>query len=164
MGKLNQNGNGGTDAWKVVKLAEGETAHTVRLPVGPLLVPLAVWKARRAELIRREYEHGWPLGVWLAADEGADAISSDIDDFTVIGIEFDRFSDGNGYATARALRARHGYTGELRALGDIPYERAAYRHEIGFETAAVVQPGRKTGAALAGPGLSVLHPAVNVAA
>ena len=58
------------DAWRIVTLAAAETPETVKLPIGPLLVPISVWGARRAELIRREYEHGWPLGIWLAAEEG----------------------------------------------------------------------------------------------
>ena len=35
------------DSWKVLVLAENETPETLRLPIGPLLVPLAVWQARK---------------------------------------------------------------------------------------------------------------------
>jgi hypothetical protein len=35
------------DAWKLLTLAGNEPAETVSLPVGPLLVPVAVWQARR---------------------------------------------------------------------------------------------------------------------
>ncbi len=135
--KLVKNGNVVTDIWKTLVLAEGDTPESVRLPVGPVLVPAAVWKARRAELIRREYEHGWPLGVWLAADEGADEIGRDVDDFTVIAVAFDRFSDGKSYATACDLRERYGFTGELRAIGDVPRDRLGYRRDVGFDAVAV---------------------------
>jgi uncharacterized protein (DUF934 family) len=134
MFKLIRNGRVVSDEWKTLTLTEGDTPQSVRLPVGPVLVPLAVWQARRAELIYREYEHGWPLGIWLAAEENAKAIGRDLDDFTVIAVEFDKFSDGNSYLTARLLRERYGYKGELRAIGDVPRERLAYQHQVGFDT------------------------------
>jgi uncharacterized protein (DUF934 family) len=139
--KLVKNGNVVTDVWKTLVLAAGERPDNVRLPVGPVLVPLSVWQARRAELIRREYEHGWPLGVWLAAEEGAETIANDVDDFTVVAIAFDRFSDGKSYATACDLRERYGFTGELRAIGDVPRDRLGYRRDVGFDAVAVAADG-----------------------
>jgi uncharacterized protein (DUF934 family) len=135
--KLIKNGRIVTDFWKTVTLREGETPQSVRLPVGPLLVPQSVWRERRAELIHREFEHGWPLGIWLAAEQDASEIANDIDDFTVIAIAFDKFTDGKSLLTARLLRERYGYRGELRAIGDVPRERLAYQHQVGFDTFAV---------------------------
>jgi len=137
MYKLIKNGRIVSDGWKTLTLAEGDTPQSVKLPVGPTLVPISVWKARRAELIHREYEHGWPLGVWLAAEEDAEAIEHDIDDFTVIAVEFDKFSDGKSYSTASQLRGRYGYKGELRAIGDVPSDRLSYRYQVGFDAFAV---------------------------
>ena len=96
--------------WKVLRLAAEDTAHNVKLPVGPVLVPVAVWKARRAELIRREYDHGWPLGVWLGTGEDPAAIKHDIDDFTVVGVEPD---DSENYLGVWQLLERLGYRGSL---------------------------------------------------
>jgi uncharacterized protein (DUF934 family) len=149
MFKLIKNGHVVIDEWKTLALAEGDTPQSVRLPVGPVLVPLSVWQARRAELIHREYEHGWPLGVWLAAEEGPEAIGRDIEDFTVIAVEFDKFTDGNSYSTARLLRVRYGYKGELRAIGDVPRDRLTYQHEVGFNAFAV-RANQKIGTILSG--------------
>src|SRR3972149_12195853 len=99
MSKLIKNGRIVSDAWKTLTLAEGDTPQSVRLPVGPVLVPLSVWRARRTELIHREYEHGWPLGVWLAADEGAETIENYGNDFTVLALAFDKNSDGKSEST-----------------------------------------------------------------
>lgn len=123
-------GSNVADEWKI--LASSKDPENAKLPVGPVLVPLAVWQARRAELIRREHDHGWPLGVWLAADESAEELERDINDFTVIGVEFDRYSDGLGYASARLLRNNYGYRGELRAMGDISDKIARLKH-FGFD-------------------------------
>lgn len=110
-------------AWKLLTLAANESAATVALPVGPLLVPVSVWHTRRRELIEREYAHGWPLGVWLAAGEGPKSIARDLDDFSVIAVHFPSAGDGRGCFTARLLRERHGYRGELRAFGAVSGEQ-----------------------------------------
>jgi uncharacterized protein (DUF934 family) len=157
MFKLIKNGNIVSDEWKTLTLAQGDTPHSVRLPVGPVLVPLSVWRARRAELIHREYEHGWPLGIWLAAEEGIEGIARDIDDFTVIAIEFDRHTDGWSYATARKLRRRHGYSGELRAIGHVPRDDSAYQHRVGFDAFAL-RPDQQVSNVLSG--LFDRHPTV----
>lgn len=99
--------------WKVLRLAAGDTPDGVKLPVGPVLVPLAVWRARRAELIRREYDHGWPLGVWLGAEESPDAIKHDIDDFTVVGVAPGKSIDR--YLSVWQVLENFGYRGELTA-------------------------------------------------
>src|SRR3989338_8212371 len=112
MFKLIKNGQVVTDQCKTLTLAEGDTPQSVKLPVGPVLVPLSVWQA---------------------ADESAKEIGRDIDDFTVIAVEFDKFSDGNSYSTARLLRERYGYKGELRAIGDVPRDKLTYQHQVGFD-------------------------------
>lgn len=144
-----KNGLVQNDPWKVLRLDEGETPACAKLPVGPLLVPVSVWRARRACLIAREYEHGWPLGVWLAADEEPELITRDIDDFTVIGVEFSKFTDGRGYSTARLLRERYGYDGELRAIGDILRDQLFFLRRVGFD-AFSVRADKNIDAALAG--------------
>lgn len=132
MSKLIKNGHAVVNEWKTLTLAEGETPESVRLPAGQVLVPSSVWRARRSELIRSEYEHGWLLGVWLGAEEDLDAIVGDIEDFSVIAIELDKFSDGKAYSTALLLRERYGYRGELRAIGDIPRNTFQLR-QFGFD-------------------------------
>jgi uncharacterized protein (DUF934 family) len=145
MFKLIKNDRIVTDAWKTLILGVNETPLSVRLPVGPLLVPLAVWQVRRAELIHREYEHGWPLGIWLAAGEKTEAIAGDIDDFSVIAIEFDRFTASQGYTAARQLREQYGYKNELRAI--VPGDDESYQQAAGFD-ARLVAEHKKTSLAL----------------
>jgi uncharacterized protein (DUF934 family) len=137
MARIIKNAGVHDDAWKLITLAENETPESLRLPVGPLLVPLSVWRARRAELIRREYDHGWPLGVWLAADEGPEEITENLDDFSVVAVHFPSFTDGRGYSTARLLRSRYGYRGELRAVGDVLRDQLFYLKRCGFDAFAV---------------------------
>jgi uncharacterized protein (DUF934 family) len=137
MAKIIKNGAVHDDAWQVLRLAESETPQSVTLPEGPLLVPLAVWQERRAELIARRQQHGWPLGVWLAPSEGPENIAAELKLFDVIGIDFPKFADGRGYSTARLLRERHGYDGELRCIGDIQRDQLFYLQRVGFDAFAV---------------------------
>ena len=133
------------DTWNVLKLAEGETPESVALPSDNPIVPLAVWLARRDELLARQR----PVGVWLDSHEGPESIAGDIERFAVIAVNFPKFADGRGYSTARLLRERHGYTGELRAIGDVLQDQLYYMKRCGFDAYAV-RADKDIAAALAG--------------
>lgn len=125
------------DRWKTLTLTANDIPETVRLPVGPVIVPLAVWQARRAELIRREWEHGEALGVWLEPDDDPERIADDLDDLSVVAVHFPAFTDGRGYSIATLLRTRYGYREELRAFGDVGRDQLYYLSRVGFNTFAV---------------------------
>lgn len=133
------------DHWQVLTLAEGEAPETLALPDGPALLPLAVWRARREALIASQ----GPLGVWLDSDEGPEALAGDIDRFAVIGVNFPRFTDGRSYSTARLLRERYHYQGELRALGDVLQDQLFYMRRCGIDAYAL-RPDKDIEKALAG--------------
>jgi uncharacterized protein (DUF934 family) len=105
----------------------------VPLPAAPVLLPLAVWRARRDEIIARDQ----PLGVWLDSDEGPEALAGDIDRFAVIGVNFPKFTDGRSYSSARLLRERYGYGGEIRALGDVLQDQLFYMQRCGIDAYAL---------------------------
>lgn len=147
MAELIKDGIALQDQWKILQLSAGDTPENVKLPVGPVLVPVSVWKARRAELIRREYEHGWLLGVWLSADESAANIREDLDDFSVIAVAFDGTDSHNSVLNARLLRKTYGYLGELRATGDVGEGEHGRLRQAGFnafEIAPQAQHARST--------------------
>jgi uncharacterized protein (DUF934 family) len=120
------------DNWTVLRLAEGETADTVTVPAGQVIVPLAVWQAQRSVLQQRPQ-----LGVWLASDERPEALKDDLSAFQVIAVDFPKFADGRGYSIAYNLRARLAYTGELRAIGDVLRDQLFYMQRVGFNAFAV---------------------------
>ena len=133
------------DTWNVLKLAEGETPESVALPNDNPIVPLAVWLARRDELLARQR----PVGVWLDSHEGPEAIAADLDRFSVVAVNFPKFADGRGFSTARLLRERYGYTGELRAIGDVLQDQLYFMKRCGFDAYAV-RADKDIEAALAG--------------
>ena len=66
----------------------------------------------------------------------------------VIAIEFRTFNDGRGYSTARLLRERYGWRGELRAVGDVLRDQIFYLARCGFD-AFELQDGQDVDAVLA---------------
>ncbi len=119
------------DDWVVLRLSEEETVENITVASGKVIVPLKVWLAQRDTLQSRT-----DLGVWFASDERPEVLKDDIQKFTVIAVDFPKFSDGRGYSTAYNLRARLGYTGELRAIGDVLRDQLFYMQRVGFDTFA----------------------------
>ncbi|KAF1026656.1 MAG: hypothetical protein GAK40_01212 [Burkholderia plantarii] len=124
------------DAWQIVRAGEdGALPTPAELPAGPVLVPFAYWQAERDALVAAKGKD--ELGVWLAPDsEPADAVA-DFDKISVIAVDFPRFGDGRGYSTAHLLRKRYGWTGELRAIGDVLRDQLNYMSRCGFDAFAV---------------------------
>ena len=120
-----------SDDWTVLRLAEGDTAEAVAIPTGKVIVPLAVWQAQRPTLEART-----ELGVWLPSDARPEALKDDLAHFQVIAVDFPKFADGRGYSIAYNLRARLGYTGELRAIGDVLRDQLFYMSRVGFDAFA----------------------------
>ncbi len=147
MSKLIKNGRVVSDDWKILTLAEYVTPQRAKLPAGPVLVPLSVWQARRAELVHSEYEHGWSLGVWLRAEEDVAAIARDIDDFTVIALELNERAADRSLAIARQLREL-GYRGELRAIGSVSPDDLSALQQAGFDAFAVAEDANSTNASI----------------
>lgn len=117
---------------RYVTVAEDE-AGQLSLPAAPVLVKLPVWRRHRDALLA----HGHGRGVLLAPDEFADTIAADLPHLDVVAIEFPAFADGRGYSTAALLRGRHGYKGELRAVGDVFKDTLFYQQRVGFNAFAV---------------------------
>ena len=57
----------------------------------------------------------------------------------MIAVDFPKFSDGRGYSIAYNLRKRLGYTGELRAIGDVLRDQLFQMYRCGFDAYATRQ-------------------------
>ena len=122
-----------------------DAASLADLPRGvPVLVPLALWRAEHAALAARQ-----DVGVWLAPADDPAALAADVASLPVIAVDFPAFTDGRGYSTARLLRERHGYMGELRAIGDVQRDQLHYLLHAGFD-AFLVRDATDVAAALVG--------------
>jgi uncharacterized protein (DUF934 family) len=115
------------DPWKLLDGSEGALPS---IPgTGNVIVPLAAWQALRAELIARADG----VGVWLSATDDPADIAADLEHLQVVAVNFKTFNDGRGYSTARLLRERYGWRGELRAVGDVLRDQLFYLARCGFD-------------------------------
>ena len=132
------------DDWSVLRLDEDEAAESAVVPAGKVIVPLAVWQVQRDALAARA-----DIGVWIGADERPETLKDELDQFAVVAVDFPKFTDGRGYSIAYNLRKRLGYTGELRAIGDVLRDQLFAMHRVGFDAFAT-RPDRDIHDALKG--------------
>ncbi|MDR3481090.1 MAG: DUF934 domain-containing protein [Burkholderiaceae bacterium] len=132
------------DDWTVLRLQEGETADGVAIPAGKVILPLKVWQAQRAAIGARS-----DVGVWLASSERPEDLQGDVGTIPLVAVDFPKFADGRGYSIAYNLRARLGYKGELRAIGDVLRDQLFYMQRVGFNAFAT-RPDRNIHDALKG--------------
>ncbi|MDP9056013.1 MAG: DUF934 domain-containing protein [Pseudomonadota bacterium] len=62
-----------------------------------------------------------------------------LDRLKLVEVNFPSFGDGRGYSSARILR-ESGYTGELRAVGDVAVDQLAALLRCGFDSFAPEVP------------------------
>ena len=126
------------DRFTLVRMQDGA------LPAGPTIVPLARWQAERDALAARG-----DIGVWLGPADDPGSLAGDVATLPLIAVDFPQFADGRGYSTARLLRERYAFKGEIRAIGDVQRDQLAYLAQCGFD-AFVVVDGKSALEALAG--------------
>ena len=100
---------------------------------GDVIVVLATWLAQRAALATRNGR----TGVWLEPGDEPGMLAGDIATLPVIAVHFPQFTDGRGYSTARLLRQRYGFKGELRAIGDVLRDQLFQMRRVGFNAFAL---------------------------
>ena len=137
------------DTWRLVR--EEEALPGVLETAGDLIVPLAFWVKEYAALAQRAGK----TGVWLkggddpaqlqlpvvamgvATGGAGGAAGGAVSSLPLVAVEFAQFVDGRGYSIGRLLRERHGFTGELRAIGDVLRDQLLALTRCGFNSFAL---------------------------
>lgn len=116
---------------RAVAAADGFTvlADDEPTPAGDVIVSLARFHAEGERLIGE----GRAVGVKVAADEPVESLAYDLPAIAAVALEFPKFKDGRAYSAARILRERFGFTGEVRAVGDVLLEQARFMIRCGFD-------------------------------
>lgn len=123
-------------AQTLIKLGQPEqddwalSRHEEALPTRrPVIVPLALW-------LDAAGDEG--LAPWLPSDtELTPELAERLAPAPLIAIDFPAFTDGRGYSLARLLRERYGYSGEVRAIGDVLVDQLYYMSRCGFDALAL---------------------------
>lgn len=121
---LFKNGVIAPDDWRALAPDEG-------LPLeGKVILSLRQWQDSRAQTATTNI----PLGLRLEPDAVARTIAPDLARFALVAVNFPKFTDGRGYSLARQIRVTYGYTGELRAIGEVLFDQLQLLSRCGFDS------------------------------
>ncbi|OYT93982.1 MAG: hypothetical protein CFE43_01190 [Burkholderiales bacterium PBB3] len=73
----------------------------------------------------------------LVLDNTQDPRTLDLSGVTRIDLSFPKFTDGRAYSQAFLLRRRLGFTGEIRATGDVLIDQLVQMERTGFDVAVL---------------------------
>lgn len=116
----------------LLKLANGRFLPALEAPLRE--VSLEDWCAN-------PQAHADATALVIANDSSLVDISADLSGFDVIILAFPAFGDGRAYSQARLLRERFGYTGEIRARGDVLRDQILFMARCGFDAFEFNGPG-----------------------
>lgn len=116
-------------------LTAEQIANTEIPANGKILLPLAVWQARKADLQARMA--AGEVGIILATNETVEALQAEFTDLNalpLIAVFVERFADGRIFTLGNWLRTRAGYQNELRAIGDVLRDQLFFHKRAGFNS------------------------------
>lgn len=124
---LLKNGKIADDAWVVV--GDGQD-----LPEsGPVVVSLARLKADHAGLLAGNHS----VGVKLANTDDPGELAPWLEKLGLIVLDFPKYVDGRALSQAQLLRRRYGYTGEIRATGQVLRDQLRLMIRCGFDAMVI---------------------------
>ena len=97
-----------------------------------IVVPYELFAAEQEQLLSAE----GGLGIRINGDQDLNLVLQNLDKLSLVTIEFPAFTDGRGFSFARILR-RSGYSGQIRAEGDVTRDRLEYMERCGFDAFAI---------------------------
>jgi uncharacterized protein (DUF934 family) len=117
-----------SDAFTIV--ADGES-----LPDGPAIVSLKRYLAERDALLARFH----PIGVRLETGESPESLRGHLGKVALVVLHVPTFRDGRAFSSARLLRTRLGYTGEIRLTGHFLLDQIAFYTRVGVDAFDIAQ-------------------------
>lgn len=123
MALIKQDAVAPTELWTT--LTDDEAAPAT----GDILVSPARWLSESEALQSRQGK----VGVLVQPDDDVLTLAGTLGPAALVAVAFPKFTDGRGYSSARLLRDRLGYTGELRAVGHVLPDQVFYMRRVGFD-------------------------------
>ena len=75
-------------------------------------------------------------GVLVLAND-VNALDVNLDGITQVDLQFPAFTDGRAFTQAYLLRRRRGFTGDIRATGDVLIDQLVQMQRTGFSSAVL---------------------------
>ena len=104
------------------------------IPRGDVIVSLQRFHNEGERLLAE----GRKVGVRIEANEAVEDIAADLPRLAVVALVFPKFLTGQAYSSARILRERYRYEGEVRAVGDVLREQAGFMIRCGIDAFAPI--------------------------
>lgn len=114
------------DGWRLI-------ADELAIPAGDVIIPLDRWLSERANLSER----GGKIGVVIDGAAKLEELAGNLKRFDLIALDFAKYGDGRCFSHARLLRERFGYSGELRAIGQVTKDFLFFMRRCGIDSFAV---------------------------
>lgn len=110
------------DSWTLL------TEDSESLPSGDILLSYSQWQIFSDQLD----SHDGSVGVIIEGNADIEDIIEPLLKLPLIAINFPKFADGRAFSSARLIRERYEYTGEIRAVGGFIRDQLYYLSRCGF--------------------------------
>jgi phosphoadenosine phosphosulfate reductase len=127
---LYKNGAFIDDPWRHIRDGEAPSA------AGHVIFPLEWWQVEKQTFEGSNVA----LGLRLEPGERLDEVLAELPRFQLIALAFPKFGDGRAFSTATLLRERHGFKGELRAVGEVLLDQIQPMLRCGFDAFEINDP------------------------
>jgi uncharacterized protein (DUF934 family) len=97
---------------------------------GPSLLPWALWP-----VLRERWPRDARVGVALPNTVDVTLLRTELPRWSLVALQFPKWTDGRAYSQARLLRARLGYAGQIRAIGEVLVDMLPLLERSGFDAA-----------------------------
>lgn len=114
--------------FSLVEDAFTAVADDQEIPPGDVIVSLTRFQTEGGALL----SEGRQVGVRVDSHEEVEALAYDLPEIAVVALAFPVFGDGRAYSSARLLRERFQFKGEVRAVGGVLREQAVQMVRCGF--------------------------------
>lgn len=118
----------------VAAYAEDDFVHVADEDVvpeaGDVILSLTRFQAQGEALLS---SNSRKVGVRIESHEEIEVLADDLARISVMALAFPKFRDGRAFTSARLLRERFHYQGEVRAVGDVLQEQAGFMVRCGFD-------------------------------
>jgi uncharacterized protein (DUF934 family) len=119
------------DDWTHAESAEALAGN------GRFILPLQAFLDLDPEVRKSARER---LGVLLQPGDQVEKIAGLLDDLSLVALAFPAFNDGRSFSKAELLRSRYGFTGAVRATGQVLVDQFSHMLRVGFDEFEVSHP------------------------